>query len=72
MLYSGRKPKSPTSPPGDVVILKQASVDDGIYYIDGGGFKSTGATITMDGSTSGLTTTTTRTAVRSPRRFRSR
>jgi hypothetical protein len=40
---------------GDVVILQQASANagGGIFYINGGGFKSTGATITMDPATSG-------------------
>jgi hypothetical protein len=40
---------------GDVVIFQQASANSngGIYYIDGGGFKSTGATIMMDPNTSG-------------------
>jgi hypothetical protein len=36
------------------VILKQASYGGkGIYYLDGGGFKSTGATVTMDTTTTG-------------------
>jgi len=39
---------------GDVVIFKQASAGNGgIYYIDGGGLKSTGASLTMDPTTSG-------------------
>ncbi len=39
---------------GDVVIFQQASAGNGgIYYINGGGFKSTGATIMMDPATSG-------------------
>ncbi len=38
-----------------MVILQQASANGngGIFYIDGGGFKSTGATITMDPNTTG-------------------
>ncbi len=39
---------------GDVVIFQQASAGNGgIYYINGGGFKSTGATLMMDPATSG-------------------
>jgi hypothetical protein len=40
---------------GDVVIFKQASYNSvgGIYYIDGGGFKSTGASLIMDPLTTG-------------------
>lgn len=40
---------------GDVVIFQQASANSngGIYYIDGGGFKDTGATIIMDPLTTG-------------------
>ena len=54
VLTPGRSTNLPTFNSGDVVILKQASQgNDGIYYIDGGGFESTGATITMDGFTSG-------------------
>jgi hypothetical protein len=44
----------PTFSSDDVVILKQASADgNGIFYINGGGFKSTGASITMDPITTG-------------------
>lgn len=54
LLTPGRHANLPTFNTGDVVILKQASYDDkGIYYIDSGGFKSTGATIFMDPTTSG-------------------
>jgi hypothetical protein len=54
-LSPGRYSNLPTFSTGDVVMLKQASANDagGIYYIDGGGFKSTGATIMMDPTTSG-------------------
>ncbi len=40
---------------GDVLILEQASYNNngGIYYLSGTGFKSTGASITMDPQTSG-------------------
>jgi Putative Flp pilus-assembly TadE/G-like len=45
----------PTFTSKDTVILQQASANNagGIYYINGGGFKSTGASITMDTTTSG-------------------
>ena len=38
-----------------MVILQQASASSagGIYYLDGGGFNSPGATIKMDTATSG-------------------
>jgi len=54
-LTPGRYTNLPTFNQGDEVILKQASYDTrgGIYYIDGGGFNSTGASITMDPLTSG-------------------
>jgi hypothetical protein len=53
-LTPGRYTNLPTFSSGDVVVLQQASAgNSGIYYIDGGGFKSTGATITMDPLTSG-------------------
>lgn len=40
---------------GDVVILQQASANSvgGIFYINGGGFKSTGSSIVMDPNTTG-------------------
>ena len=55
VLTPGRYTNLPTFTPGDVVILQQASANNagGIYYIDGGGFKSTGASITMDPNTTG-------------------
>lgn len=55
VLTPGRYNALPNFELGDVVILKQASANGagGIYYIDGGGFKSTGATIMMDPDTSG-------------------
>jgi hypothetical protein len=58
-LTPGTYSNLPTFNPGDAVILKQASFNNsdpqtaGIYYIDGGGFKSTGASITMDPTTTG-------------------
>ena len=54
-LTPGRYTSLPTFNTGDVVVLKQASANSagGVYYIDGGGFKSTGATITMDPLTTG-------------------
>jgi hypothetical protein len=55
VLTPGRFTNLPTFNSGDQVILGQASSNSngGIYYIDGGGFKSTGASITMDGSSTG-------------------
>jgi len=55
VLTPGRFTNLPTFKPGDVVILKQASANanGGIFYIDGGGFKSTGANIMMDPGTTG-------------------
>jgi Flp pilus assembly protein TadG len=55
VLTPGRYHNLPSFQSGDVVILKQASYDSngGIYYIDGGGLVSTGATIIMDPLTTG-------------------
>jgi hypothetical protein len=55
ILTPGRHTNLPTFTSGDIVILKQASANTagGVYYIDGGGFKSTGATIIMDPTTNG-------------------
>jgi hypothetical protein len=55
VLTPGRYTNLPTFNTGDVVILQQASANGagGIFYIDGGGFKSTGASITMDPNTTG-------------------
>jgi hypothetical protein len=62
ILTPGRYTNLPTFTSNDLVVLKQASADTaatsadykGIYYIDGGGFKSTGAAMVMDTkSTSG-------------------
>jgi hypothetical protein len=55
VLSPGRYTNLPTFNSGDVVILQQASANSngGIVYIDGGGFKSTGASITMDPNTTG-------------------
>jgi len=54
-LTPGRYTSMPTFNSGDEVILQQASVNSagGIYFLDGCGFKSTGANITMDASTTG-------------------
>lgn len=53
-LTPGRYTNLPVFSMSDKVILKQASAgNSGIYFIDGGGFQSTGANITMDPSTSG-------------------
>src|SRR5262249_39083558 len=54
-LTPGRYTNLPRFNQGDVVILQQASANTagGIYYIDGGGFNSSGASIQMDSSTSG-------------------
>jgi hypothetical protein len=53
-LTPGRHRNLPSFNSGDRVVLQQASANgEGIYYIDGGGFKSTGASIVMDESTSG-------------------
>ncbi|HBI41379.1 MAG TPA: hypothetical protein DDY78_00795 [Planctomycetales bacterium] len=53
-LTPGTYTNLPTFTSGDVVILQQASAGNGgVFYINGGGFKSTGATITMDPTTSG-------------------
>jgi type II secretory pathway pseudopilin PulG len=53
-LTPGRYNNLPNFSAGDVVILKQASAGNGgIYYLDGGGLKSTGATIIMDPLTTG-------------------
>lgn len=54
-LSPGRYTTLPTFNVGDVVILQQASVNNagGIFYIDGGGLTSTGASITMDATSTG-------------------
>jgi len=54
-LTPGRYTNLPLFNSGDQVILQQASANGagGVYYIDGGGLKSTGANITMDPNTSG-------------------
>jgi hypothetical protein len=53
-LTPGRFHNLPQFNTGDEVVFKQASAGNGgIYYIDGGGFKSTGATLTMDTGTTG-------------------
>jgi hypothetical protein len=55
ILTPGRHSSLPTFTKGDTVILKQASANGakGVYYIDGGGFKSTGANVVMDPTTTG-------------------
>lgn len=54
-LTPGRYTNLPGMNSGDVVILQQASANSagGIYYLDGCGFQSTGATVIMDPTTSG-------------------
>jgi hypothetical protein len=54
-LSPGRFTNLPGFNVGDEVVLRQASVNSaqGIFFIDGDGFKSTGANITMDPSTTG-------------------
>jgi hypothetical protein len=54
-LTPGRYTNLPTFNTGDEVVLQQASVNSagGVFYIDGGGLKSTGANITLDPDTSG-------------------
>jgi hypothetical protein len=53
-LTPGRYTNLPQLNQGDQMIFQQASAGNGgIYYLDGGGFKSTGANISMDPSTSG-------------------
>jgi hypothetical protein len=56
VLEPGRYDNLPNFGNGDVVILKQASAgNSGIYYLNGSGFTSTGATVVMDptGATTG-------------------
>jgi hypothetical protein len=55
VLEPGRYDSMPNFTNGDVVIVKQASANsaDGIYYLNGAGFGSTGATIAMDPNTTG-------------------
>ena len=53
-LTPGTYSNLPNFSSGDVVIFKQASAGNGgIYYINGGGFHSTGASLIMDPATSG-------------------
>lgn len=55
VLTPGRFDNLPVFNTGDIVIFKQASANEngGIYYIESGGLQSTGATLTMDPTTSG-------------------
>jgi hypothetical protein len=61
IMTPGQYTNLPVFGQNDLVIMQQASADTaatnpdyaGIYYINGGGFKSTGASIIMDRSTSG-------------------
>jgi hypothetical protein len=57
ILTPGRYDQMPNFNNGDVVILQQASVNSqqGVYYLNGSGFTSTGATVVMDptGATTG-------------------
>lgn len=59
VLEPGRYDRLPNFTNGDLVILKQASASssNGVYYLNGSGFTSTGATVVMDptgGTTGGL------------------
>jgi Flp pilus assembly protein TadG len=56
VLEPGRYDRMPNFNSGDVVILKQASANNnnGIYYLNGSGFTSNGATIVVDPT--GMTT----------------
>jgi hypothetical protein len=55
-LSPGRYVDLPTFNTGDIVILQQASTNTagGIFYLDGGGFHSTGATVQMGSGTGGV------------------
>jgi hypothetical protein len=55
VLTPGRYSDLPNFNTGDEVLLQQASVNNagGIYYLDGGGFHSTGATVMVDPTTTG-------------------
>jgi hypothetical protein len=55
-LTPGRYTNLPNFGTNDVVILQQASTNSngGIFYIDGGGFHSTGATVKMGTGTGGV------------------
>ncbi len=55
-LTPGRYTNLPNFKTGDIVILQQASTNDagGIFYIDGGGLHSTGATIKMGDGSGGI------------------
>jgi hypothetical protein len=55
VLTPGSYTNLPQFSQSDVVILQQASANSagGIFYINGGGFKSTGASIYMDSTTTG-------------------
>jgi Flp pilus assembly protein TadG len=53
-LTPGSYSNLPSFQTGDVVIFQQASAgNNGIFYLNGGGFSSQGATITMDPTTTG-------------------
>jgi hypothetical protein len=59
VLDPGRYDKLPNFTNGDVVILRQASANsqEGVYYLNGSGFTSNGATVVMDptgGTTGGV------------------
>jgi hypothetical protein len=51
----GKHTSFPAGQSGDIFVFKQASYNSvgGIYYLDGGGFTSTGATLIMDSATTG-------------------
>lgn len=56
ILTPGRHANLPNFNTGDIVILEQASTNNagGIFYIDGGGFHSTGAIVKMGTGTGGV------------------
>jgi hypothetical protein len=56
LLTPGRYTNLPNFNTGDIVIFQPASTNggDGIYYIDGGGLHSTGATLTMGAGSGGI------------------
>lgn len=55
-LTPGRYANLPNFNTGDIVVLEQASTNGagGVFYIDGGGFHSTGATVKMGTGTGGV------------------
>lgn len=55
ILTPGVHTNLPSGQVGDIFVFKQASYNSvgGIYYLNGGGFNSTGATLIMDSATTG-------------------